>query len=397
MAEESLYLSAERLDAERSVLARRVHRMTGALTSAAMARMEESVAWFQALSANERASVGTIVESGVNSFVDWFSSERIETSDVGGLFANAPRDLARALTLAQTVELVRTIMAVVEESVAEIAGDNRIRQAYLRESLLRYSREVAFAAAEVFASAAESRGAWDARLQDLMLDAIISAEPEHSIESRALAAGWHIDQPVTALVGPVPQSRIPVETHIEQIRRTARNQKLDVLVGIQSNQMVIVLGSDEIKNLSGAKIKPFLTHFGAGTVVTGPIVENIRLAHHCVQPALSAYQASAMVKSNERVLSYSDLISARVLNGDRSAAEPLIAKIQTELKPDVRETLAIYLETAPTIEGCARAQFVHVNTVRYRLKRVAEVTGFDPLNPQDALALRLALMLGRTA
>jgi sugar diacid utilization regulator len=357
--------------------------------------MEETVPWFQELTANERASVGTIVEAGVNSFVDWFGSEQIETSDVGPLFSNAPRDLVRALSLQQTVELVRTIMAVVEESVAQIAGDNRIRQAYLRESLLRYSREIAFAAAEVFATAAESRGAWDARLQDLMLDAIISNEPDHTIESRAIATGWHLDQPVCTLVGPVPQSRIPVETHIEQIRRTARTANLDVLVGIQSNQMIIVMGSSDPASFTAASTRTFLTHFGPGTVILGPTVENVKLAYQSVSPALSAYQATALVTPTERLLSHEDLLSARVLTGDHDAIKPLIEKLSSAIRQDVRETLATYLEQAPTIEGCARKMFVHVNTVRYRLKRVAEVTGYDPLNPQDALALRLALMLGR--
>jgi len=94
-------------------------------------------------------------------------------------------------------------------------------------------------------------------------------------------------------------------------------------------------------------------------------------------------------------MNHDELLSARVLNGDRAALRPLIDKLKTEIRDDVRSTLAVYLEQAPTIEGCARQMFVHVNTVRYRLKRVAEVTGFDPINPQDALALRLALMLGR--
>ena len=31
-----------------------------------------------------------------------------------------------------------------------------------------------------------------------------------------------------------------------------------------------------------------------------------------------------------------------------------------------------------SLEGTARELFVHANTVRYRLKRVAEVTGWDP-------------------
>ena len=161
--------------------------------------------------------------------------------------------------------------------------------------------------------------------------------------------------------------------------------------------MIIVLGASEAKNLTGTKIKPFLAHFGPGTIISGPIVENIRLAHGCVQPTLSAFKASALVATAERVMTHADLIAARVLIGDQSALQPLMDQLQTQIKSDVLETLATYLEQAPTIEGCARLQFVHVNTVRYRLKRVSEVTGFDPMNPQDALTLRMALMLGRSS
>jgi DNA-binding PucR family transcriptional regulator len=39
--------------------------------------------------------------------------------------------------------------------------------------------------------------------------------------------------------------------------------------------------------------------------------------------------------------------------------------------------------------------FVHANTVRYRLRRIHEVTGYSPTDPRDAFALRLAITLGR--
>jgi len=38
---------------------------------------------------------------------------------------------------------------------------------------------------------------------------------------------------------------------------------------------------------------------------------------------------------------------------------------------------------------------VHANTVRYRLRRVAQLTGFAPTDPRGAFALRVALTLGR--
>ena len=37
------------------------------------------------------------------------------------------------------------------------------------------------------------------------------------------------------------------------------------------------------------------------------------------------------------------------------------------------------------------------NTVRYRLRRITEITGFAPSDPRQALALRVALVLGRLA
>ena len=48
----------------------------------------------------------------------------------------------------------------------------------VRAELLRYAREVAFATAEVYARAAEVRGAWDARLEALVGDSVLRAEAE---------------------------------------------------------------------------------------------------------------------------------------------------------------------------------------------------------------------------
>jgi hypothetical protein len=39
--------------------------------------------------------------------------------------------------------------------------------------------------------------------------------------------------------------------------------------------------------------------------------------------------------------------------------------------------------------------FVHPNTVRYRLKRIADFTGRDPTTPRDAYVLRVASTVGR--
>ncbi|MDQ2796221.1 MAG: helix-turn-helix domain-containing protein, partial [Actinomycetota bacterium] len=59
------------------------------------------------------------------------------------------------------------------------------------------------------------------------------------------------------------------------------------------------------------------------------------------------------------------------------------------------ETVASFLDAGGALEATSRALFVHANTVRYRLKRVAEVCGESPTDARGALTLRIALVLGR--
>ena len=65
--------------------------------------------------------------------------------------------------------------------------------------------------------------------------------------------------------------------------------------------------------------------------------------------------------------------------------------------PALTETLDAYLDSGGAIEACARKLFVHPNTVRYRLKRIADFTGRDPTVPRDAYVLRVAATVGRLA
>ena len=53
--------------------------------------------------------------------------------------------------------------------------------------------------------------------------------------------------------------------------------------------------------------------------------------------------------------------------------------------------------TAGSLEATARALFVHPNTVRYRLRRATDVTGYAATDARDAFTLHIALVLGRLA
>ena len=82
-----------------------------------------------------------------------------------------------------------------------------------------------------------------------------------------------------------------------------------------------------------------------------------------------------------------ELLPERALLGDTSAVAALYNDVTRPLAdagPALSETLDAYLDSGGAIEACARKLFVHPNTVRYRLKRIADFTGRDPTVPRDA-------------
>ena len=55
------------------------------------------------------------------------------------------------------------------------------------------------------------------------------------------------------------------------------------------------------------------------------------------------------------------------------------------------QTLRTYLDSDGSLVLTARTEFLHVNTVRHRLERIAEITGKNPANLNDRTALAIAL------
>jgi DNA-binding PucR family transcriptional regulator len=92
-----------------------------------------------------------------------------------------------------------------------------------------------------------------------------------------------------------------------------------------------------------------------------------------------------------------ELLPERVLAGDPSASRVLVDRIHHPLEghPALLTTATAYLETGGSLEATARALFVHPNTVRYRLGRIAEVTGYDLAHPREAHTIAIALAVGR--
>ena len=377
----------------------RLDAAMGSLGTAAMLSMDEQMPWFRALSAEYRSWLGLVAQAAIAGFLDWLKHpERTKPPAVGGeVFGTAPRELARAVTLQQAVEMVRVIVDVVESQVDELAAPGG--ETELREAVLRYSREIAFGTARVYARTAEARGAWDARLEALVVESLVRGEVDDGLQSWASALNWSFS-PVTVIIGATggnAGSGNEAEALIDEFRTLARRARLDLLAGVHGNRLVLVVGGGA-SPLDAAR--HFAGRFGPGPVVVGPAAADLQSAVASAAAALSGLRAAHGWPEAPRPVLASDLLPERALDGDESARATLIETVYEPLLSGgtaLLDTVMTYLEQGNSLEATARLLFVHPNTVRYRLRRVAELTGVTPGDGRGGFALWTAVVLGRLA
>jgi hypothetical protein len=370
---------------------RRLHDGSGMLSSAAMRRLDESLPWYRALSAEDRSWIGLMVQAGITSFISWFTDPSNPPHSAGDIFTTAPPELTRSISLQHTLQLVRVIVEVVEDHSDRLAAPGSERD--LREAVLRYSREVAFSAAEVYARAAEVRGAWDARLEALVVDALVRGEDDDALRSRVAALGWSGHGHVLVMVGAM--ARPLDDVRVAELRRAMRRVADDALVGTQGDRLVAVLGG--VGDLREAA-ESLVGRFGPGPVVLGPLVASISEAGRSATAALAGLTASPAWPGAPRPVLADDLLPERVLVGDGTARRHLVEQAYHPLLAaggSLLETLSAHAEHGRSLEAAARVLYVHPNTVRYRLRKVMEVTGWDPLDAREAYVLQTALAIGR--
>ena len=358
---------------------RRIEQSSGALATQSVAKMDDTLSWFRALPADQRSWVTLVAQAGVASFVEWLRSPTDAMQLATDVFGAAPPELTRTVSLRQTVEMVRLMVDVVEERVPSLALPEEA--GIVRESMLRFSREIAFAAARVYAGAAESRGAWDTRLEALVIDGLIrgTESTESAPSSQAAALGWRRGGGVLAMVGTAPDR--DTSAVLGRVHHIARRTSLDCMAGVHAGLLVVVLGG-----LAAAEeTKPFVPEFAPDEpVVLGPLAGDVTDAGPSTRAALAGLSVIGAWPAAPRpvVDARADLV--RQIYGPLAAADPAIL-----------DTVDRFFDSGGSVEGTARALFVHPNTVRYRIRRVTALCGRSLSEPREAFTIRVAIALGR--
>lgn len=369
-----------------------------ALTAAAREAMDDELSWYTHLSAHDRSWLGVVAQESIARFIAWLEDPKASTAAASDVFRVAPPELARSISLQNTVTVIRLLVRVVEENAHEFVSQDQVE--HLHRLALVYSREVAFSAAEVYARAAESRGAWDARQEALLIDAIVRGSTDDSLGSRAATLGWSGAGRTVVTVGTAPdRSDDPrqADSVVVDLRHEVRRHTKDALVGLHGERIIAIIGGCDDPVEIARNLTP---SFPEGPIVIGTPTDTIAEAGQSARRALAGIQAIVAWGTPPRPAHSEDLLPERVLSGDPLARLTLVNEIYAPLVAagtPLVDTLEEYLAEGRSLEGAARRLFVHPNTVRYRLRRISDVVGWDPTDAREGYVLQTALAVGRLA
>src|SRR5271156_5890966 len=383
----------ELLDSVPESLLRRLKQYSGRFSTQAVTAMQDRLPFFAELEASQRASLALVVQTAVAKFVEWMTDPGSNVNYTARAFELLPQDLTRRIALRHSVDMLRVTMEYFEE-VAPVLARSDEELTALSVGILKYSRDLAFSAATAYADAAEARGSWDSRMEASVVDAVVRGDTGPELLSRAAALNWDTTAPATVVVGTPPPGR---ESHASQdVRDIATRHGRAALTDVHGTYLVAIVSGQLTP--TEKVFNHLLGAFSDGPVVIGPTAPMLTAAYHSASEAISGMNAVAGWRGAPRPVLARELLPERALMGDASAIAALHTDVMRPLAdagPTLTETLDAYLDCGGAIEACARKLFVHPNTVRYRLRRIADFTGRDPTDPRDAYVLRVAATVGQ--
>ena len=248
---------------------------------------------------------------------------------------------------------------------------------------------------------ARLRGLADTELRvrrELVHDLLTGTDDE-SAYLRAEALGYDLGLPHQVAVVEVAESSPAHEDVLHAARRALRQQQLPGLLGTMTGTVVIVVpGGDTdwealrlgiVAQLGGGRCR-----VGVGDAYPRPsqLARSLREA----RLALRLQKASCAA---ERASVFADLDVLRMLasTGDLADVEGFVRKWLGALadydgrkNTELVKTLTQYLQHGGGYEATSRALSVHRSTLKYRLQRIRELTGFELGDPETHFNLQLA-------
>lgn len=249
---------------------------------------------------------------------------------------------------------------------------------------------------------ARLRGLVDAELRQRgeLVNDLLNGMDDESAALRAEVLGHDLGRPhrVLLVAGGPADSGQAGEDLMHAVRRAALSRQLTALIGARSSAVVILTGDDADWVALRAST---LRELGGGhcRIAVGEVCERPSALPRSYREAELALRLQASVSATDQVSEYAGLGVFRLLAAlpdqqdvQRFVRQWLGALIDYDARrgTELVGTLTEYLEQGGNYAVASRQLSVHRNTLKYRMQRIRELTGFEPNHPDVRFNLQLA-------
>jgi sugar diacid utilization regulator len=402
---------------DRSVagIAQRLAAAEDDMVRSMLARYREQVPEYATLDERELADVEGVSRANVASLLKHLRDGSFFAGGVNSATREgAARRARKGISLEAFLHSVRLWGQTFWETVLELCdpGDEADREAALRiaGSVMAHVDAASVAAARAYFD--NARRHWNERevISADLLDLLISGrgtpdDIHRRLDALKLRASEHY---VVVLARPeegaAPARALnALNRMLAEARQRLQPEDAHLLVGARQSEVVALYPAADRSAMAtlreqaesfAAHIAPVGARVGIGAWHPGLFGASASYAE-----AREALAAAFAADPPTRVVSFDEIVVDHLLRSSPGAHQLLrdtvaeLAAYDRRRQGQLLQTLATHLDTGASLKRTAEALHVHPNTVVYRLRRVHEITGRDPTDPQDALVLGLAVRL----
>jgi sugar diacid utilization regulator len=402
-----------------ALLAGRVRaRVAGGLIEEMVARYQDEIVDYHALDAERLADVHAFSSDNCMRFLaNLERDEPLGADDLAEMRGRAARRVHQDVALSSLLQAFRIWGSMLWTTVLEAARPDRPAE---REAALLLAGRV-LAHVDLVSTACtqgyveEAEGVWHDRevMRRDLLDWLLGGQEEPE-RLRREAASLRLQLSADYLVvvvrgpdhpegdGPTPLSvRAGLRQAVEIIKQRLHPSSGSLLVGVRQGEVVALYPTpaptavDRAKRECAALAEALAPRgFSVALGSRHPGLAGIPTGYAEARETLAFARRRSL---HGRALAFDEILVEHALRSSRQAERVLADTLQPLSEYDARrhselvETLRAYFESGFNGTRAAERLSVHPNTVVYRLRRVHELTGRDPCDPDDLLLLVLGL------
>ena len=238
-----------------------------------------------------------------------------------------------------------------------------------------------------------SQSEWKRKMMEMVFEELVSSKSYPPVlYDRLDRLGFPLHSPYVTILLELPLSSTHYHGTVQQLEDYFYHD--DVLVGhYQLNELFILTAGIKVKSVHKKieKLPAFLQKKLSVRLGVGKSVESIEEVQQSFQTAKLALQYG--IPAN-KITFFEDVEVLSLLKKSNSAeAKQFSNRVLHGLDEKDCTTLIEYFKCDQQLSICAEGLTIHRHTLTYRLKKIHEITGYNPYIFQDALVLQIALWL----